>query len=181
MKRDLAIIALTLATLGLCLRADGGAVARRSSTEHALQLSDAAPTVDELLDRFLSALAARDPLALERLRVSEREYLKIIFRGNVEPGARPQHMPADKARFFWAMMNTKSAYSAQYLLNEFGGQRYRVKQVAYAKGTKKYAGFTAYEQLRLTLEDEGGQERELRTGSIAEVDGSFKFVSFVRD
>jgi hypothetical protein len=179
MKRDLAIIVLTLATLGAGLFANG--TTSSSATGHALQLTDAAPSVDELVERFLSALAARDRLALERLRVSEREYLKIIFPGNVEPGARPQHMPADKARFFWDLMNTKSAYGAQHLLNQFGGQRYRVKEVAYAKGTRKYAGFTAYEQLRLTLEDEGGQERELRTGSIAEVHGSFKFVSFVRD
>jgi hypothetical protein len=181
MKRDLAIIVLTIATLGPCLFADVSAIARRSRTGHALQLTDAAPSVEELLQRFLAALAERDRIALERLRVSEREYLKIILPGNVEPGTRPQHLPADKARFFWSVMNTKSAYSAQHLLNEFGGQRYRVREVSYAKGKKQYAGFTAYEQLRLTLEDEDGQQRELRTGSIAEVHGSFKFVSFVRD
>jgi hypothetical protein len=181
MKRDLTIVAVTVAIVGLGLFVGGTATARRARPEPAPHLTDAAPSVDALLGRFLAALADGDRAALERLRVNEREYLDIILPRSVEPEAPLQRMPPDKARFFWDLLNTKSAYSAQHLLNQFGGQRYRVKQVAYAKGKKTYAGFTGYEQLRLTLEDTSGQERELRTGSIVEVHGAFKFVSFIRD
>jgi hypothetical protein len=184
MKRDLTVITLTIAALALGLVAGRSATARKPRPEalpREARLHDAAPSIDILVQRLLAALAAGDRTALERLRVDQEEYLRVILPGNVEPGTPPQRMPADKARFFWDVMNTKSAYSAQNLLNEFGGHRYQVKDIAYAKGKKQYAWFTAYEQLRLTLEDEGGEQRELRTGSIAEVRGAFKFVSFLRD
>lgn len=144
-------------------------------------LAHAAPSVDALVGRLVGALAARDREALARLRVSEREYRTIIVPGHVEPGRPPQRLPDEASRFFWEMLDTRSRYSAEALLAEFGGQRYRLKGVRFARGTRRYAGYTAHRQLRLILEDGGGAERELRTGSIAEVRGRYKFVSFVRD
>jgi hypothetical protein len=144
-------------------------------------LDGGAPSLEALVGDLLAALAAKDRDALDRLRVSEREYVDVIVPGNVEPGQPPQRMPADKVGYFWASLNTKSLYWEQHLLDEFGGRAYTLKGIDYGKGEKEYAGFRAYRQLRLTLEDEQGLQRDLGTGSAVEVKGKFKFVSFVRD
>jgi hypothetical protein len=56
-----------------------------------------------------------------------------------------------------------------------------VKNIAFAKGQKQLAWFAAYQQLRLSVEDEKGGEEEIKTGSIAKVRDRFKFVSYLRD
>jgi hypothetical protein len=144
-------------------------------------LEDGARSVEALVGRFLDVLAARDAEALRRLRVSEREYLTIVVPGHVEPGSPPQKLPEEQGRVFWELLDTRSRYAELGLLDEFGGSVLRVKRIDYAKGTHRYAGYTAYRRLVLTLASDDGGERELRTGSIAEVGGRFKFVSFVRD
>jgi len=142
------------------------------------RLANAAPTVDALLDEFLAALEGKDMQALERLRVSESEYRDIIMPGSVPPGHAPQVFPEKKSKFFWGMNNTKSIYWAGSLLESFGGHRYTRKEVEYTKGVQQYAWYTAYKRVRLTVVDEEGNEKDLRTGSIAEVNGQYKFVSF---
>jgi hypothetical protein len=145
------------------------------------RLEGGAPSVEVLVDQLLAALATADRRALERLRVTEKEYLEIIVPGNVEPGQPPQRIPDDVARYYWATLDAKSRYSAQHLLHELGGRPLKVKRIAYAKGEKRYAWFMAFRQLRVTVEDNRGNERDLGTGSVASVRGRYKFVSFVRD
>ena len=48
-------------------------------------------------------------------------------------------------------------------------------------GTHDYAGFKSYRRLRLQMKDEEGRELEIATGSVGEIDGRFKFISFLRD
>jgi hypothetical protein len=90
-------------------------------------------------------------------------------------------MPVETAKYFWDVLNTKSLYSEQYLLNTYGGRTFRVKNISFAKGQKQFAWFVAYQQLRLNVEDGSGGEDEIRTGSIAKVRDRFKFVSYLRD
>jgi hypothetical protein len=78
-------------------------------------------------------------------------------------------------------LNAKSFHYESKLLAEFGGHAYDVTGVEYADGTQAYATYTAYKQLRLTLRRDDGREMELETGSIAEIGGRFKFVSYIRD
>lgn len=146
-----------------------------------LRLLDGAPSVDALVARFLAALRDRDRVGLERLRVTECEYLGLIVPGNVPPGAPLQRIPADKAQYFWETLDGKSRYSVQHLLAEYGGRSYTLDKIDFAKGTSHYAWFDAYQQLRLQVKDEAGGAREIGTGSVVAVDGRFKFVSFLRD
>lgn len=144
-------------------------------------LSGGARSTDVLVQRLLNAIQAGDLAALDRLRVTRTEYLDVILPGSVAPGEPPQRMPHETALYFWELLDTKSRYGARQLLADFGGRRYRVTRVAFAKGRRRYAGYEALEQLRLDLVDEHGDSRELATGSIAVVGGVHKFVSFVRD
>jgi hypothetical protein len=144
-------------------------------------LSGGASSVDELLGRFVRALEANDGDALEALRVTENEYRKIIMPGSVKPGQPPQKLSAKADEYFWQSLDTKSLYSGRALLAGYQGRKYRITNVAWLKGIDEYAWFRCYDRLELTLVDEAGEEHQLNTGSVAEVDGRFKFISFIRD
>ena len=73
----------------------------------------------------------------------------------------------------------KSRYAEQHLLELFGGHDMKVESFEFAKGTTQFANHVAYRQLRVKVKDPAGQEVELATGSIAEVNGRYKFISFL--
>lgn len=144
-------------------------------------LADSAPSIEVLLQRVLEALAANDAKALRRLRVTEAEYREFIIPGSAKQGEPPQILGAEDSQFYWQMLNTKSAYKEAAVMKGFGGRRYRLKGVEYVKGHKQFAWFDAYATTVLTLENEDGQESELVLGSIAHVDGQYKFVGLNGD
>jgi len=113
--------------------------------------------------------------------VSEQEYLRVIVPGTVKPGDPPKKLPDRTVEYFWGELNTKSIYSEENLMELFGGHTYRKTAVRWDKGIQEYATYKAYKQLRLDLESDAGTNAHLETGSIAEVDGRFKFISFKRD
>jgi len=144
-------------------------------------LKGGASSTDDLIERLLVSLKNNDAAALRGLRVTQDEYLRVILPGSVKPGEPVRHWPDDASQYFWGQLDAKSIYSEEALLQLFGGHTYRVKAVRWDKGTQQYATYQAYKQLRLDLVGEDGQEAHLETGSIAEVDGRFKFISFRRD
>jgi len=158
-----------------------GCLLLMASTKPAAKLSDGAPSADVLISRFLDALERRDQAALRALRVTEREYLDVILPGSVGKNQPRRAWPEDVSRYFWSEIDTKSIYSEEALMEGWGGQHWSLKNVEYERGTKQYAAYTAHRQLRLTLVDGAGEDHVLATGSIAELDGRFKFLSFKRD
>jgi hypothetical protein len=181
MKRKIKLVGLAaLLAVGMML---GTRAASTVSPEHvgAHKLVNAAPSEAALIERFLRVLAERDRDAFGRLRLTEAEYREIILPGNVEPGQPFRNYPEEVSRYAWQNLNTRSLYHEDNLLVSFGGRNLTVKAVEYDKGTKKYASYTAYKQIRLTLLDADGAEVKLATGSIAAIDGQYKFISFIRD
>ncbi len=156
-----------------------GVVPVVSAAEHV----DWAPSQEELIKRFLGALRSRDAAALRGLRVTESEYCEVILPGSVAPGERLRAWPEEVTRYFWGQLNGKSLYSEQQLLQVYGGNPYVLKATEFTEGEQEYATYKAYKKLRLRLQVEGEPDREavLDTGSIAEIGGRFKFISFVRD
>lgn len=141
----------------------------------------AAPSLDALLGKLLAALERKDAGELRRLRVSRREYTKIIMPGFVPPGAEPRLVAPSENDFWWSMLDTKSKYSELSILSQYGGRRYTVKGVTFLKGTEEYAWYTAHKRILLTLQDDDGAETTLQMGSVVEANGDFKFVSYTRD
>jgi hypothetical protein len=140
-----------------------------------------APSIDKLIDEFIEAINDRDKVRLRQLRVSQEEYLGVILPGSVEPGERRPQYNQEESDYLWGMLNGKSVYAEANLIASFGGHHATVTEKEFRKGTKKYADYTAYKQLVLTLKDDKGTEATMRIGSIAEKDGQFKFISYVRD
>jgi hypothetical protein len=179
-RKTIALLAAALSVLAVALFGArfGAAVEAKAP---APQLTDGAPSIDVLLDRFLHALSTHDGDALRRLRVTEAEYRNIILPGSADAGD-PLRVYADRdSEFWWSTLNTKSAYSESNLLQQFTAPSYKIKDVKYRKGIKSYASYKAYKQLDLTVEGDQDDPHELRTGSIAEIDGQYKFISFVRN
>ncbi|MBY0279092.1 hypothetical protein K2Z84_27480 [Candidatus Binatia bacterium] len=162
-----------------------GSVSGSLTAPHAMAphppLSGGAASVDELLGRFVAAIEAKDVAALEALRVDETEYRKIIMPGSVKPGQPPQKLSAAADQYFWESLDTKSKYGGRALIAGYGGRKYRVTDVTWKKGVGEWAWFRCYDRLQLTMVDEDGAEHVLESGSVADVDGRFKFISFIRD
>lgn len=155
--------------------------ANPSTTRAAHALENAAPSLDALLARFVQALRDNDREALRRLRLTESEYRSIVVPGHVPVGEPLRNYPPDVTKLAWDLLNTKSSYYETFLLNEFGGGEYEIEGVEWERGTERYATYAAYKQLRLKLQKPESSIVELRTGSAAEIDGQFKFVSYIRD
>ena len=141
----------------------------------------AASSQRDLVDALLRALQRKDEHALRRLRVTEAEYRDVIIPGTVPPGQPPRSLTAAWKDYAWANLNDRSTAYERLLIAEYGGQDLTVEEVGFEDGEQRYAGYTAYRQLRLKLRNADGVERELRTGSVVEVAGKYKFISFIRD
>jgi hypothetical protein len=184
--KPIAMAAITVAALIVtgAVWAEGGDAhastppARLERPAH-FQLANASASIDALVGRVLDALAKNDAGALHRLRVTEDEYRTFIIPGSVKPGEAPQVLEQDASEQAWAWINTNSIYAVQNIIAKYGGHKYRVKQTEFAKGDRQYAWYKAYKVVDLTLEDETGKEGELVLGSIADVDGQFKFIGLL--
>jgi len=145
-----------------------------------VRLKHGAPSVDKLVDQFMQALKERDKAKIRDLRVTEDEYRGLILPGSVDEGKPRQHYNDEASKYFWSVLDTKSIYNEAGILSAWGGRSVKLKSVSYRGGTKKYAEYTAYKQLELKVEDEAGNEDELRLGSVAEANGVYKFISYIR-
>ena len=142
-------------------------------------LVEGAPSIEALIDRLLVALANNDTEGLHRLRVNEHEYLGFVLPGGGKPGQPAQVYDDSVRQFAWQKVDTNSKYAAASIIRGYGGHTYKVKEVKYLKGRQESAWSTAYKTVSLRLEDESGREGELVLGSIADIDGQFKFISLL--
>ena len=143
-----------------------------------LRLDGGATSIDTLLDAFQAAIDAKDERALHRLRVNQREYLEIIIPGTVKPGEPPRKVEPTPSMWFWQMLNQKSEDMGRHLIKVYGGHKTKRIAVKFTKGSREFGLYKAHGNVELTLQYETGEQQELRTGSIAEVNGRFKFIGF---
>jgi len=176
-----AAIGLIVLALGGWATIVGGGQPPAQAPVASLRLEAAEPSIDALLEKFRQALEAKDKTLLRSLRVSQQEYLGVILPGSVDEGAPRASYDEQARKYFWSVLDTKSIYSEAGLLSSYGGRPLKLTNVEYRKGIKKYRDYTAYKQLTLTFDDGSPDPEHVRLGSIAEVDGQYKFISFVRD
>ena len=179
MRRKARLFAVALMAMALAGPVVGATPPITPDTLRAFELSNAFSSREALLEQFLQALHAKDAAALRRLRVTEDEYRTFFIPASVKEGAPPQ-LPSERAsKLYWDLLNTKSLYSADAMLRGFGGRSYKLKGVAYEKGPRTYAFYSADRGTLLTVEDDAGKSLEISLGSIVDVKGQFKFMSFI--
>ena len=177
---------LTLAlVIGLlAVTASGGSTGASpgSNTPSAYRFTDGESSIDSLLEKFRQALETKDKQLLRQLRVTRSEYLGIIMPGSVDENQPRATYNETAQNYFWGILNGKSIYIEANLLYDFGGKQLKVTSVEYRHGIKRYRDYTAYKQLMLTIDDGSGNPPEhMKIGSIAEINGQYKFISYVRD
>jgi hypothetical protein len=136
---------------------------------------------EELIRRFVDAISTNDGHRLRTLQVDENEYADIILPGAVPEGQPMRKWPEDVRRYFAREFIQKSQMVGANLIDTYKGHRYEIASMAFEGGTKRYANHFVYVQLRLQLKDETGTERALATGSIVEIGGQYKFMSYLPD
>ena len=137
--------------------------------------------MDELVDRFLLALEAKDLEALRALRVSQTQYLDIIVPGTVEKGRPPRQVTEKPKQFFWEMLDFKSGEFAKILSDRFGGRHYRSHAYEFTREAREYDWYKAHGELKILLEGEDQTVYRLQTGWVAEVGGRYKFIGYAWD
>jgi hypothetical protein len=140
--------------------------------------SEGPQSLDALMDQFVDAISRKDKDALTKLRVNETEYAGLIIPGTVPVGRPPREVSQNPREFFWRMLDTKSRYFADNLVDRFGGRTYRSHQFKFSKPTKEYAWYTAHGEVRMELEGDDDVTYHLMSGWVAEVDGRYKFIGY---
>jgi hypothetical protein len=177
-------LAVTLMAAPLVVTASGASTGESpsSNTPSEYRLADAEPSIDSLIEKFRHALETKDKQLLRQLRVTRNEYLDIIMPGSVDEGQPRVAYNETAKNYFWGILNGKSIYIEANLLYDFGGKPLKVTSVEYRRGIKRYRDYTAYKQLMLTIDDGSGNPPEhMKIGSIAEINGQYKFISYVRE
>ena len=153
-----------------------------SNTPSEYHLAQAEASIGDLMEKFRKALETKDKQLLRALRITQDEYLGIIMPGSVEEG-QPRGAYSEQAqKYFWGILNGKSIYVEANLLYDYGGKPLKITSVEYRKGVHRYRDFTAYKQLMLTVDDGSGNPPErMKIGSIVEINGQYKFISYVRE
>jgi len=177
-------LAVTLVAGLLAVTASRGSTGESpaSNTPSEYRFVDAEPSIDSLVEKFRHALETKDKQLLRQLRVTRNEYLDIIMPGSVDEGQPRATYDKTAKNYFWGILNGKSIYVEANLLYDFGGKQLKVTSVEYRRGIKRYRDYTAYKQLMLTIDDGSGNPPEhMKIGSIAEINGQYKFISYVRE
>lgn len=131
-----------------------------------------------LVDQFLAGMLAGDLDALNRLRVTKEEYGSIIVPGMVEKGKPPRTTFEKVNAVFYGMMDSRSRYALQALVDRFKGKKIVRHEVSFTEPPQEWAWYSAKGDTFIVLFDEAGERYEMKTGWIAEVDGRFKFIGF---
>ena len=195
-RRFPSLLSLTLVAIGLAgLTAAGRADAQKPTRTPAATQPPAVPTiwsgdkppigltggaasVDELLDRFLATVRAGDLKALQGLRLTKEEYTSIVVPGEVPKGQPPRQTFEKVNDVFFGMLDTRSQYAAQAIVGAFKDKDFVRREVRMTEPRREFAWYTAIGEVRIILTQADGQQSELRTGWIAEVDGQYKFIGF---
>lgn len=162
-----------------------GSVAAGSDTPVAPRpvekVTGGASSLDELIERFLAALHSGDTGALDALRLTRDEYVHLVMPGHVPPGQPPQALSPEASDYFYEVMDTKSRHFRDALIARFAGRPLELHEITFEKGVAQYAGHRSHKRAALRLREADGSLVELRTGSVVERDGRFKFASYIRD
>ncbi len=178
MNRTARLVAVALTVAALGQPAVGATPPITPETLRAFSLSEAFSSRDDLLAKFLEALRAKDAGALHRLRVTESEYRSFFVPASVKEGTELQLPSERSSKFYWDLLNTRSLYVADAMLRGFGGRTYKLRSIEYDKSPRTYAFYRADRAAVLSVEDETGKIDEIKVGSIVDVKGQYKFMSF---
>ena len=137
------------------------------------RLFHAASSIEDLVRQVLAAVEAEDMQGLTDLRVTEREHNELLWP---EFPARDHNVQLD---FAWDMLNTRSHTNQGRAIGTWRGKGLEFVAVRFEREIERYRTFVAHRGTVVTARTAAGEEVEVRfIGSILELDGQFKVVSY---
>ncbi len=139
----------------------------------ARRLFHAAASIEDLVRQVLAAVEAEDMQGLTDLRVTEREHNELLWP---EFPARDHNVQLD---FAWDMLDTRSHTNQGRAIGTWRGKGLEFVAVRFEREIERYRTFVAHRGTVVTARTATGEEVEVRfIGSILELDGQFKAVSY---
>ncbi len=130
---------------------------------------------DQLGLAVVDALNREDIAQLNRLRVQREEYLDWIWPA-FPASHPPNNFPGD---FAWSNLNKKCNIGMKKWIAHFGGVNLKFVAIRFDQPKETYEGFQLLRGTVLTLQNAGGEKRELKIlGSVVVKDGRYKLLSY---
>jgi adenine-specific DNA methylase len=140
-------------------------------------LANAQASAEALSRNFLKALANKDMESIKALRLTKDEFCQYVF-----PELPSSKLPNVTCDFVWQQATLKSLSGLSEMYPEHQGKKYEFVALRFEKGTDSYPTYNVHKETHLMVKDETGKQQELRLfGSILEMDGRYKLISFVID
>jgi len=142
------------------------------------RLTGGARSLEALVERFASALAARDTAAFADMLLTPAEFAWLYY-----PGTRFTAPPYRLApEILWMQIQNGSSRGLHRLLDRLGGTTLDVRDLRCPPEPLVEGANRTWEACSLEVAPPGGDPAETRLfGSILERDGVFKFVSYTND
>ncbi|HWP41907.1 MAG TPA: hypothetical protein VNO14_01640 [Blastocatellia bacterium] len=140
-------------------------------------LINSRPSPEALAKRLLELIAAADREGVRSFRITREEFCRYVW-----PELPSSRLPNVTCEFAWnhATLASDAGFNEMWPLNK--GRRYEIVSLRFSKGVDEYPTYRVHREPVLLVKDASGRAREMRLfGSMLEIDGQFKLMSFVID
>jgi hypothetical protein len=142
-----------------------------------LMLIHAQPSAEALAQKVLEALARQDDRSLKDLVVTKDEFCNVVW-----PELPSSETPNLTCDWVWTSFGPSDVAGRRQTLAVHGGKRYSFVGLRFAKTATEHRTFKVHEDGRVIVKNDSGAETELKLfGSILELNGQFKLLSFIVD
>ncbi len=150
---------------------------RTGRTEATALGAGARETRDALVQAFIHAAVARDSVALDAMALDAAEFAWLYYPRHVYSSAPYELPPAT----FWQLIQGNSMKGRTRLLQRLGDTDLKLQRYDCTASTEVREPIREWKDCRARI-ILGGAPQELKLfGSIVEIGGRFKFVSFAND
>ena len=144
--------------------------------EQVKRLSNACSSLEELGKQVLEAVYNKDTERLSSLAITEEEYGTYIWPQS--PISKIKEWQ-DNYDFVRNQHFSRSRLSLRQMLARYGGRKYTLVRFRFGDETTEHTIYKAHRDARLIVKKPDGEELELNLfGSVVEMDGQFKIMSF---
>lgn len=149
----------------------------REGVPEVASLADGMPSDTALVHAFLAAVSARDSVTLSRLALSRAEFAWLYYPAHIY--ARPPYELDPLTS--WMMIEGNSRKGFLRVQREYGGQRLRYVTHACRPAATVRAPVREWNQCEVGLKVGDYETVKRLFGSIVEIGGRYKFVSYAGD
>ena len=147
-----------------------------SSKQGTSRLSNACDSIEDLGKQVLEAVYNKDIEGLKAMAITSEEYESYIWPQSPMSKIKQWQENYDFVR---KQQFSRSSLSLRQMLARYGGRQYSLVRVRFADDTTDHTIYKAHRDARLIVTSPEGKEVELNLfGSIVEMDGQFKIMSF---